>query len=145
MTIKEWQIKSIPHNIISEYQHQSSPVKTSKEWQVNTELTVVCGVVYTFSKHHVFSQVSTLAKHHITLSQAASRKTSCVCVSASAKTSSHKTVSRKTSHDTTEAPGKTEIPTSCVNKVSVVLFNTHSISAGTSTTSHLLLYKWVSI
>jgi hypothetical protein len=50
----------------------------SKAWQgkLLPPSIVHCplGYIYTLSKHHVFSQVSALAKHHTPLFQAASRK-----------------------------------------------------------------------
>jgi hypothetical protein len=90
------------HSIINEDQHQQSPTKTSKDWQgepiPHSIVHYRLGYTYALSKYHVFSQVSTLAKHHVPLFQAASRKTPCVCsqqiMSASAKTSSHDTVSK---------------------------------------------------
>ena len=46
-----------------------SPTKTSKEWQgepiPHSIIHCLLGYIYTLSKHHVFSQASTLAKHHI--------------------------------------------------------------------------------
>jgi hypothetical protein len=60
----------------------------------------------------MFSQVSALAKHHMTLSKAASRKIPQCLFSARHPLRDSKRVSRKTSHGTTESPKKTEISTS---------------------------------
>ena len=71
----------------------------------------------TLSKQHVFSQASTPAKYHL-FHHAAFRTTPCLC---SQKTSFHKTVSRRTSHDT--PPTKPEISTS--HKTCSSTFSTH--------------------
>jgi hypothetical protein len=92
-------------------------------------LSTVCWVtlIPLYTKPHMSSQTSAPARYHMTFHQAASRKTPrffsgkhrlpCLlqqnishdCFS---KTSSLKTVSRKTSHDTTESPTNPQIPTS---------------------------------
>jgi hypothetical protein len=60
----------------------------------------------------MLTQAYVVAKHHMSFLQAASRKnTTCLF---SAKTSPHKTVSRKTLHATTESSKKPEKPTSDV-------------------------------
>jgi hypothetical protein len=123
------------HSVISEDQSQQSPMKTSKEWQGEPMLhsTTHCllGYINTLSKHHIFYQQSTLAKHQIPLSRPHAEKyhvsvlskafSHIICLS---KTSSHKTVSRKKkSLDTIEFPKTPEIflsvPVSyaCYNKI----------------------------
>ena len=62
------------------------------------------------SKHHMFSQVLTLSKISHALFLGSFQKTTMFLFSA--KTSSRETISRKTSHDTTESPKKPEISTS---------------------------------
>ena len=64
-----------------------------------TESFTVC-FTYTLSKHYLSSQASTLAKYHMVIFQAASRKTSVLSktsphVSVSAKISSHISTSAK--------------------------------------------------
>jgi hypothetical protein len=69
MTSKEWEGEPIPHSIVHS----------------------LLGYISTLSKHHMFSQTSALAQHHMPFSQAASRKTphvdsqqnilTCVCFS----------------------------------------------------------------
>ena len=120
---KEWQGKPILDSIISEDQHQQSPTMTSKEWQdkaiPHSILHCLLGYFYTLCKHHTFFQASTLAKHHMCFFEIASKKhnmsvlsKTCSHVSASAQTYSHKTISRKTSHDTTDSLNKPDITTS---------------------------------
>lgn len=52
---------------VSEDQHQQSPMISSKESeQYHLVLSTVCWVIFVyFFKHHVFSQASALAKHHM--------------------------------------------------------------------------------
>ena len=102
MTNKEWQREPIPHSIIH----------------------CLLGYIYTLSKHHMFSQVSTLPKYHMPLYRQLPENHHESILS---KTSSHKTVSIKTSHDTTESPKKPEISTStlCLS-VSLSLYHTHT-------------------
>ena len=75
-----------------------------------SEVREVCDYIYILSKYHTPSQASTPTKpfqqcpHHRQLPEKHH-------VSVLSKTSSHKTVSRKTSHDTTESPKKPEIST----------------------------------
>jgi hypothetical protein len=96
---------------------KSQQMMTSKEWQGEpmTHRLVHCllGYSYTLSKNHMFSQVSSLAKLHMPLFRQLPEKHHVSVlskisssVSISAKTSSHKTVSRKISLDTTELPKK---------------------------------------
>lgn len=54
---KEWQGKPIPHSV----------------------LHCLLGYIYALFKHHMFSQVSAVAKHHMPPFQVASRKTPCLC------------------------------------------------------------------
>jgi hypothetical protein len=58
------------HSIFAD-QYQQSPRKTSKEWQgepmLHSVLHCLLGYIYTFSKHHMFSQVSALVKHYMPL------------------------------------------------------------------------------
>jgi hypothetical protein len=77
------------------------------------------GYIYILSKHHVFSEVSALAKHLAPFLRQFPEKChmsalgkTFFLMSALVKPSSQKTVSRKTSHDTTETPKKQEISTS---------------------------------
>jgi hypothetical protein len=56
----------------------------------------------------MFSQTFTSAKHHKPFTRQLPEKHS---VSVLSKTSSHKTIFRKASYDTTESPVKPEIPT----------------------------------
>lgn len=99
-------------SVFSEDHRQQSPAKTGKELQGEPMLEpcpLSVGLylyLYPFQISHVLSTVC-------------SRKTSRVCSQENilswvcfGKTSSHKTVSRKTSHDTTESQTKPEIPTS---------------------------------
>jgi hypothetical protein len=80
--------------------------------QYHTALSTVFWVfIYILSKHHIFSQATSLAKHHMPFFQAASRKHH---VSVLSKTSFHRTVSRKTSHDTNESPKNQNFPLQCV-------------------------------
>jgi hypothetical protein len=91
--------------------------RLAKSGKVQCHSVVHCllGYTYILSKHHMSSHASALTKHHTSLFHSASRKTlrvcsqqnifPCICFS---KTSSHKMVSRKTSHDTTESPKKPE-------------------------------------
>ena len=64
--------------------------------------------ISTLSKYHVSSQASAPAKHCPFIRQLPEKHH----MSVLSKTSSHKTVSRKISHDTTESPRKPEIHTS---------------------------------
>lgn len=91
------------HSIISEDQCQQSPMKTCKEWQgkpvPHSIVHCLLGNIYTLPKHHMFSQASALATHHIPFVQAASKKAPHVCSQQNIlphvcfrKTSSHKTV-----------------------------------------------------
>jgi hypothetical protein len=95
--------------------------KESKGNQCKSIVHCVLGYNQTLSKHHVPSQASAPAKHHMPFIRQLPEK-HLVCVVVLSETSSHvsalikhplhKTVSRKTSHDTTEPPKKSEIPTS---------------------------------
>lgn len=102
---------------------KSWQMQTSKEQQgepiLHSSVHCLLGYIYPLSKHHVSTQASALPKYHMPLFQAASRKILHVCsqqnifhMSASAKTSSRKTVSKKATHDTTESPKKPENSTS---------------------------------
>lgn len=80
---------------------------------------------YTLFRHRVFSQASALEKHHIPLFQTTSRKPSHICSQQStlprvcpSKTSSHKTVSTKISHATTESPKNPDFSSSYFNGIS---------------------------
>ena len=81
---------------------QWKPAKNDKAYQYHPSI-IHCplGYIYILSKHHVFSQASTLAKTSHALFPGCLQKNLSVFsktsshVSASAKTSSHKTVSRK--------------------------------------------------
>jgi hypothetical protein len=70
---------------INTTQHQQRPTMASKEWQgVSIPSSIVdcpLGYIYILSKHHVFSQASALAKHHMAFYQTASRTTPHVCFS----------------------------------------------------------------
>ena len=81
---------------------QWRPVKHCKVNRCESILSLTVGCSYILSKPHVPSQAST--SH--AFSQDSFQKNTCVCLS---KASSHETVSRKTSHDTTESPNKPEI------------------------------------
>jgi hypothetical protein len=71
----------------------------------------MCSVkVSALAKYHIPLSRQLPEKHHVSLLSKISS-----LMSASAKTSSHKTVSRKTSHDTTELPKKPEISASIGN------------------------------
>ena len=91
----------------------ANPMKTSRYCLGNpishdVVLCLLC-LIYTLSKHRLFSQESVVAKHHMPLFQANFTKHQ---VSVLSKASSHKTASRKTSHGTVEFPKKPEISTS---------------------------------
>ena len=81
--------------------------------KTNTSLSVHClwGYLYILSKHHMFSQVFAPAKYHM-LFRKTTRVYSSKTFSHMSASSSHKTASRKTSHDTTEFKKKPEISTS---------------------------------
>jgi hypothetical protein len=105
MISKEWKGEPIPHSIVSKDKHQSAKTNKDQQGKPMPHNIIPCLLVntYTISKHHEFSLVSTSAKHHMPPYQAASRKAPVSVLnkifshmSASAKTSSHKTVSRKT-------------------------------------------------
>jgi hypothetical protein len=79
---------------------------TSKEWQseviLHSVIHCLLGYIYTLSEHHMFSQESALAKHRMPLSRQFPVKhhmpvlsKTAPCMSASAKTSSQKTILRK--------------------------------------------------
>lgn len=109
MITKVWQ------GIVSKEQCPQSSKKTSKEWQgesiPHSIIHCLFAYIYPLSKQQLFSQVSNLAKHHISFFQTSSGKSPCICsykkssfVPASAKPFSHMTLSRKPSHDKTETP-----------------------------------------
>jgi hypothetical protein len=91
------------HSIVCEDQHQQRPMKTSKEWQGEPmPHNVVCGLlgyIHNLFKHHVSSQEG-ISQALLNIACPFSRQIpEKHHKSASAKTSSHKTVSRKTSHN----------------------------------------------
>jgi hypothetical protein len=61
------------HSVISK--DQGRPAKSGKVKQCHSIVHCPLGYIYTLSKHHVSSQVSALAKHHMPLSQTDSRRT----------------------------------------------------------------------
>lgn len=83
MTIKEWQDQPISQSVVSKDQCQQSPEMTTKELKGEPIpyriFHCLLGYISTISKHHVFSQMSTLAKHGMLFFQAASRKIPHVC------------------------------------------------------------------
>jgi len=84
---------------------QWTPAKGGRENQCHSIVHCLLGYI---SKCDVFSQVSILAKtSHVLFLGSFQKNTICLF---SVKTSSCKTVSRKTSHDTTESPKKPELP-----------------------------------
>ena len=95
------------------------PVKTAKQYKVNQYKSIVhwlLGYTCLLSKHDMASQESYPAKSHMPFPKASSRKTPCLCSPSNillhvcfSQTSSHKTASRRTSHDTTESPKTPEI------------------------------------
>ena len=92
--------------------------KSGKVCQYHTALSTVCWfILIPFPNIMCSVKVSALAKYHIPLSRQLPEKHHVSLLSkisslmsASAKTSSHKTVSRKTSHDTIESPRKQKFP-----------------------------------
>lgn len=111
----------MPPSIISEDQHQQSPMLTSKEckgdqchpvlstahWAIFIYFLTSCVLSsICFSKTSLALFLGCLQKKKSVLSKISSH------MSSSAKVSSHKTVSRKISHDTTSSPKKPEIFTS---------------------------------
>jgi hypothetical protein len=69
MIIEEGKVNQC-HSIVSEDQSMARPHCISH---------CLLGYIYTLSKHHVFSQASSLAKEHTPFFQAASRKTPHFC------------------------------------------------------------------
>ena len=100
---------------------QRITAKIGKPNQCHLVVHCLLGYAYAISKFHMFSQVFALAKHpsHAPLSRQLPEKHHVSVLSkmsshmsTSAKTPFHKTVSRKTSHDTTKSPPKPEISSS---------------------------------
>jgi hypothetical protein len=96
---------------------KSQQMMSSKKWQGKpipySVLHCLLGYIYTFSKHHMFSQVSALKNIICPFSRLLLPKKLPVCSQPNillcvyfSKTSSHKTTSRKTSHDITESQKK---------------------------------------
>jgi hypothetical protein len=58
---------------------QQRPAKSGKANQYHSIIHCLLGYTDILSKHRVSSQASTLATHHMSFSQAASRKIRCIC------------------------------------------------------------------
>jgi hypothetical protein len=87
--------------------HQRKPASAKpNEDQQRGKANQCLGYIYTLSKYHMFSQVSELTQLHILFFPGSFPEKHHVSVLS--KTSSHKIVSRKTSHDTTESPKEPE-------------------------------------
>lgn len=90
---KEWQGKPIPHSV----------------------LHCLLGYIYALFKHHMFSQVSAVAKHHMPPFQVASRKTPCLCSQPNILPCVRfsKNMIAPPSYDTADSPKKLEHFTLC--------------------------------
>lgn len=99
---------------------QQRPAKRDKVNQWHSIVHCLLGYTYTLSKCYIFSEASVLQNitwpfsRHLpekkpTCFCSQQNNLPCICLS---KTSSYKTVPRKTSHDTIESPKKPEMPTS---------------------------------
>jgi hypothetical protein len=101
------------HSVVSEDQHQQSPMKTSKEWQgepmPHSIAHCLLRYIYTLFKHHMASQWSTLVKHDMLFFPVSfQRNTTCLF----SKYPLIRQFTEKPSQDTTGSPKKSEFSTS---------------------------------